>query len=62
MKNPEINQTSRTGWQVPSFETIMWQGRQHPWCVVIPVINEGERIKSLLIKMAEIQTPPSFTQ
>jgi glycosyltransferase involved in cell wall biosynthesis len=55
MNNPEINQTSRTGWQVPSFETIMWQGRQHPWCVVIPVINEGERIKSLLTKMAELR-------
>lgn len=42
----------RTGWQVPSFETQMWLGRRHQWCVVIPVINEGERIKSLLARMS----------
>ena len=29
----------------------MWHGRQHPWCVVIPTINEGERIKRLLARM-----------
>jgi dolichol-phosphate mannosyltransferase len=37
--------------QVPRFEAPLWQGRQHPWCVVIPVINEGERIKNLLARM-----------
>jgi dolichol-phosphate mannosyltransferase len=36
---------------VPAFETVMWHGRQHPWCVVIPTINEGERIKRLLARM-----------
>ncbi|MDP2904287.1 MAG: glycosyltransferase family 2 protein [Methylovulum sp.] len=45
---PEI----RASWQVPVFEILLWPGRQHPWCVVIPVINEGERIKGLLSKMA----------
>ena len=29
----------------------LWLGKQHPYCVVIPVINEGERIKSLLKRM-----------
>ncbi|MCU7651101.1 glycosyltransferase family 2 protein [Pseudomonas piscis] len=41
----------REAWQVPAMETLLWQGRQHPWCVVIPVINEGQRIKDLLKKM-----------
>lgn len=45
---------SRESWQVPSFDTRLWRGRQHPWCVVIPVINEGERIKSLLERMAAL--------
>jgi glycosyltransferase involved in cell wall biosynthesis len=44
----------RASWQVPAFETKMWLGRQHLWCVVIPVINEGDRIQSLLRKMAKL--------
>lgn len=36
------------------METPLWLGKQHPYCVVIPVINEGERIKSLLKRM-EVQ-------
>lgn len=49
--NPEI----RARWQVPTFEVPLWLGRQHPWCVVIPVINEGTRIKSLLTKVAVLK-------
>ncbi len=48
---PEIPPAVRASWQVPSFETPLWLGRRYPWCVVIPVINEGERIKSLLSRM-----------
>lgn len=48
---PEVSTEVRANWQVPTFETSLWLGRQHPWCVVIPVINEGERIKSLLSRM-----------
>jgi dolichol-phosphate mannosyltransferase len=47
----EIDQKYRASWQVPEFETTMWLGRQQRWCVVIPVINEGERIKSLLSRL-----------
>lgn len=52
MNSSEIVPAGRESWQVPSFDTQLWLGRQHPWCVVIPVINEGERIKSLLARMA----------
>lgn len=47
-----IDPAVRSTWQVPSFDTPLWLGRKHRWCVVIPVINEGERIKSLIAKMA----------
>lgn len=49
---PDISPEVRASWRVPTFETPLWQGRQHSFCVVIPVINEGERIKSLLARMA----------
>ena len=49
-----ISLSIRAKWQVPTFDTIFWLGRQHRWCVVIPVINEGERIKKLLLRMAAI--------
>lgn len=42
-------------WQVPAFDTVFWHGRRHDHCVVIPVINEGERIASLLRKMAALR-------
>lgn len=42
-------------WQVPAFETRLWLGRKRPWCVVIPVINEGKRIANLLNRMAALK-------
>lgn len=41
-------------WQVPSFETSLWLGKKQDYCVIIPVINEGERIKNLLNRMAKL--------
>lgn len=51
---PDISPPVRAHWQVPSFECSLWRGRRHSSCVVIPVINEGERIKSLLDRMAAL--------
>jgi dolichol-phosphate mannosyltransferase len=48
---PTLAQLSR---QVPAYDTPLWQGRLHPYCVVIPVINEGDRIVSLLARMAAL--------
>ncbi|WP_460046735.1 glycosyltransferase family 2 protein [Pseudomonas sp. S2_H01] len=48
---PTLTKLSR---QVPYFETPLWLGRTHSYCVVIPVINEGERIVSLLARMAAL--------
>lgn len=46
--SPEV----RSSWQIPTFETPLWLGKRHSYCVVIPVINEGNRIKSLLDRMS----------
>ncbi|MDO8714697.1 MAG: glycosyltransferase family 2 protein [Polynucleobacter sp.] len=51
-----FNLAIRSSWQVPTFETPLWLGKQNSYCVVIPVINEGERIKNLLSKMAALKT------
>ena len=52
---PSMSLAERGSWQVPSFDVSFWRGRQHPWCVVIPVINEGERLTNLLRRMADCQ-------
>ena len=54
MTQPTIIHEVRASWQVPTFETKLWLGRQHAWCVVIPVINEGDRIKNQLTRMSSL--------
>lgn len=51
----EITPALRASWQVPGYITPLWLGRRHPWCVIIPVINEGERIGRLLQRMAALE-------
>lgn len=53
----DISPKERTKWQVPAMETPLWLGKQYPYCVVIPVINEGGRIKSLLKRMEANRIP-----
>ncbi|MFC0669082.1 glycosyltransferase family 2 protein [Azotobacter chroococcum] len=55
MITSDIASDVRDSWQVPTFDTPLWLGRLNQWCVVIPVINEGERIKSLLARMATLK-------
>ncbi len=52
MLNAEITPETRASGQFPAFDTPLWRGQSRPWCVVIPVINEGERIGKLLDRMA----------
>ncbi|WP_439862822.1 glycosyltransferase family 2 protein [Pseudomonas antarctica] len=54
MNSSDIPAPARESWQVPSYDVPLWLGRRHPWCVVIPVINEGDRIKNMLGKMASL--------
>ncbi|HQU09052.1 MAG TPA: glycosyltransferase family 2 protein, partial [Opitutales bacterium] len=41
--------------EVPSYDIQLWLGRQHPYCIVIPVINEGPRIGDLLNRMSALK-------
>jgi len=49
----ELSQDVRATWQVPTFDIPLWLGQRHSNCVVIPVINEGSRIRHLLERMVE---------
>ncbi len=42
-------------WEIPVYEKRHWLGRSQLWCVVIPVINEGNRISTLLGRMASLE-------
>jgi len=50
-----IETSTLSHWQVPEFKKIIWAERTKPWCVIIPVINEGDRIKRLLEKLDKAQ-------
>ena len=50
----DISQQVRAGWQVPAFKVPLDSESRSPWCVVIPVINEGARIRNLLERMAAL--------
>ena len=43
-------------WQVPEYRTLFQLEKKCPYCVVIPVVNEGDRIRSLLGKMDALKT------
>ncbi len=53
-EHTDLTPEMRATWQVPAYQTPMWRERTSKYCVVIPVINEGGRIRSLLEKMAAI--------
>ena len=46
---------STSSWEIPSYEKSIFKSRKSNYCVVIPVINEGDRIKSLLEKMTDLK-------
>ena len=43
-----------SGWEVPQYETHEFATRSSDYCVVIPVINEGEKIGRLLDRMQRL--------
>lgn len=42
---------NREKWEVPDYNISLWKKKKHDWCVIIPVINEGVRIRNELDKM-----------
>jgi dolichol-phosphate mannosyltransferase len=49
--------TDRASWQVPTFTEIVLTGKRHAHALVIPVINEGERIRRQLGLIAKLAPP-----
>jgi len=49
------NRFQAEAWQVPDMLIPLWLGKRHPYCVIVPVINEGERIGRLLVRMEKLQ-------
>lgn len=54
---PDIAPEFRARWQVPPFDVRFRAGRVHAACVLIPVINEGRRIRDLLDRMDQLGIP-----
>ncbi|MEB3166495.1 MAG: glycosyltransferase family 2 protein [Cyanobacteriota bacterium] len=42
-------------WQVPEFRIDFWDGKTADYCVVVPVINEGERIHQFVQRLKQSQ-------
>jgi len=45
------------GWELPAFEATVYTGRSHDHALVIPVINEGERIRGQLMRIRDAALP-----
>jgi hypothetical protein len=44
--------TDRAAWQLPAFTATVLASRRHDHALVIPVINEGDRIRAQLERLA----------
>lgn len=42
-------------WEIPNFKSYIFNKKNHKYCLVIPVINEGDRLKNELIKLSKIK-------
>ncbi|MDR2173607.1 MAG: glycosyltransferase family 2 protein [Burkholderiales bacterium] len=51
---------SNPEWQVPTHEEKEFSSRRNPYAIVIPVINEGERIQAQLREMASLGIMSGF--
>ncbi|TCT06182.1 glycosyltransferase family 2 protein [Aquabacter spiritensis] len=48
MTQPYAEEFRRLGWSVPGFTADVFAPVRRPYCLVVPVINEGERIRRQL--------------
>jgi dolichol-phosphate mannosyltransferase len=49
----EIRSQFPADWEVPGFSIDFWDGKTSDYCVIVPVINEGERIKEFVKRLEE---------
>jgi glycosyltransferase involved in cell wall biosynthesis len=43
----------RSGWEIPHYRIDFWQQKTKRYCLIIPVINEGERIRAFIHRLNE---------
>jgi glycosyltransferase involved in cell wall biosynthesis len=51
--DPPVPQVDPSSWQVPSYREDVFAPKSHRFCLVIPVINEGDRIRGQLTRIAK---------
>jgi dolichol-phosphate mannosyltransferase len=44
---------SRSDWKIPDYRIEFWQQKTKRYCLIIPVINEGDRIRSFIRRLNE---------
>ncbi len=54
LQEPSTDQSAR---EVPAYNRTLLSPKRNDYAVVVPVINEGERIRALLSRMMEIGVP-----
>ncbi|MFW5437712.1 glycosyltransferase family 2 protein [Paenibacillus apiarius] len=45
---------SENNWEIPKFSVTEFSKKNHKYCVCVPVINEGEKIKKQLDRMSSL--------
>jgi dolichol-phosphate mannosyltransferase len=54
---PSPENTQSEGWELPASNVTLYDERRHAYALVIPVINEGERIRGQLIRIRDAGLP-----
>lgn len=49
----EIRSQFPADWEVPEFRIDFWDGKTSDYCVIVPVINEGDRILNFVQRLKE---------
>jgi dolichol-phosphate mannosyltransferase len=53
-----LNSPTGHDWQLPTFDTLELAPKREKYALVIPVINEGDRIRNQLLRIAEVPGRP----
>ena len=57
MSRKKVYQFDDSNWELPCFEQEQYGEKQHKYALVIPVINEGERIRNQLQRIRQAELP-----
>ncbi|MEL6540482.1 MAG: glycosyltransferase family 2 protein [Pseudomonadota bacterium] len=57
MRDPTVIALDDSEWEVPSHEVALYAEKRHAHALIIPVINEGERIRSQLLRVQAANLP-----